>query len=97
VRLVRDLEQDIAGCDVILVEDIVDTGRTAKELLRLLGERRPRSLRLAALLDKPSRRLQEAPIDYAGFEIEDEFVVGYGLDAAERFRNLPGIWLFRDE
>ena len=77
VRLVRDIEHDIAGCDVILVEDIVDSGRTANVLLRLLAQRGPRSLRLATLLDKPSRRVEEVRIDYLGFEIEDEFVVGY--------------------
>lgn len=92
VRIVRDLDHDIAGCDVILVEDIVDSGRTANVLLRLLRERRPASLRLATLLDKPSRRVEPVEIDYRGFEIDNQFVVGYGLDAAERYRNLPGVW-----
>ncbi len=93
VRIVRDLDHDIAGCHVILVEDIVDSGRTANVLLRLLrGRARPASLRLATLLDKPSRRVEPVAIDYRGFEVDDQFVVGYGLDAAERYRNLPGVW-----
>jgi hypoxanthine phosphoribosyltransferase len=93
VRIVRDLDNDISGCDVVLVEDIVDSGRTANALLRLLRDRKPASLRLASLLDKPSRRVEPVEIDYRGFEVPDKFVVGYGLDAAERFRNLPGVWM----
>lgn len=92
VRIVRDLDHDISGCDVVLVEDIVDSGRTANALLRLLQGRKPASLRLATLLDKPSRRVEPVEIDYCGFEVPDQFVVGYGLDAAESFRNLPGVW-----
>jgi len=92
VRIARDLDHDISGCDVVLVEDIVDSGRTANVLLRLLRERKPSSLRLAALLDKPSRRIEPVEIDYRGFEVEDAFMVGYGLDKAERYRNLAGIW-----
>jgi hypoxanthine phosphoribosyltransferase len=91
VRLLRDLEHDIAGDDVILVEDIVDSGRTARALLELLAARRPRTLKLCTLLDKPSRRVVEIEIDYLGFEIPDQFVVGYGLDYAERYRNLSDI------
>jgi hypoxanthine phosphoribosyltransferase len=95
VRIVVDLEDDIADADVILVEDIVDTGRTATVLLNRLAARRPRTLRLAALLDKPSRRETPIAIDYHGFEISNEFVVGYGLDYAESYRNLPGIAVLR--
>jgi hypoxanthine phosphoribosyltransferase len=95
VRIVVDLEDDIADADVVLVEDIVDTGRTATVLLNRLAARRPRTLRLAALLDKPSRRETPIAIDYHGFEISNEFVVGYGLDYAESYRNLPGIAVLR--
>jgi hypoxanthine phosphoribosyltransferase len=91
VRIAVELTDDIAGADVILVEDIVDTGYTARALLDRLAAANPRTLRLAALLDKPSRREQPVQIDYSGFEIPDEFVVGYGLDHAERYRNLSGI------
>ncbi len=91
VRLLRDLDHDIAGADVILVEDIVDSGHTAQALLRLLGSRKPHTLKLATLLDKMSRRAVEVPIDYRGFEIPDRFVVGYGMDHAERYRNLRDI------
>lgn len=95
VRITVNLEEDIAGADVILVEDIVDTGRTARVLLDCLAARRPRTLRLASLLDKPSRRETPITIDYRGFEIPDEFVVGYGLDHAESYRNLPEIVVLR--
>ena len=91
VRLTKDLDDDIAGRDVILVEDIVDTGLTLRYLLRVLEQRRPHSLRVATLLDKPSRRLEPVQIDYVGFEIPDEFVVGYGLDYDQRYRSLPDI------
>jgi hypoxanthine phosphoribosyltransferase len=95
VQIQTDLGDDIADADVILVEDIVDTGRTARVLLDHLAARRPRSLRLASLLDKPSRRETPIAIDYRGFEIPDQFVVGYGLDYAERYRNLPEISVLR--
>ncbi len=85
----RDLELPIRGRDVLLVEDIVDTGHTVETLLTTLRLRRPRSLRLCALLDKPERREVEVEIDYMGFTIPDRFVVGYGLDHAERWRDLP--------
>ena len=94
VRIVRDVEHDIEGDDVILVEDIVDSGRTARTLLDLFAARRPRSLRLAALLDKPSRRVEPVEIDYRGFEAPDAFLVGYGLDYAERYRNMREIRAF---
>ncbi len=95
VRILKDLRGDIAGRDVLVVEDIVDTGHTLAHVLTLLKSRNPRKLRTIALLDKPSRR--EAPItaDWTGFEIPDEFVVGYGIDYAQRNRNLPYIGKIR--
>jgi len=91
VRLVKDLDSSIAGLNVILVEDILDTGLTLTYLLRLLRQRKPKTLRVAALLDKPSRRLKPVKGDYIGFAIPDQFVVGYGLDYAERYRNLKDV------
>ncbi|MGH9735568.1 MAG: hypoxanthine phosphoribosyltransferase [Candidatus Acidiferrales bacterium] len=91
VRLQKDLDSSIAGLNVILVEDILDTGLTISYLLRILQQRKPKTLRVAALLDKPSRRLQQVKGDYVGFSIPNEFVVGYGLDYAERFRNLKDV------
>ena len=91
VRIGGDLEGSIEGLDVILVEDVVDTGLTAQYLLTELSSRRPASLNTCALLSKPSRRTVEVPIDYLGFEIPDKFVVGYGLDHNQEFRNLPFI------
>jgi hypoxanthine phosphoribosyltransferase len=91
VKLTKDVESGIQGEDVILVEDIVDTGLTLDYLLRLLGSRKPASLTVASLLSKPSRRRVQVPVDYLGFEIPDRFVVGYGLDYRQRFRNLPVI------
>lgn len=91
VRIVQDLAEDIHGRDVLLVEDIVDTGMTLATLLTMLRAREPATLAVCALLDKRVRRLVEVPLDYVGFEIPDEFVVGYGLDYRQRFRNLPFI------
>jgi hypoxanthine phosphoribosyltransferase len=91
VRLVKDLDKGLEGRDVIIVEDIVDTGLTLHYLQEILRARSPRSLRTACLLSKPSRRIVEVPVDYIGFTIEDRFVVGYGLDYAEQYRNLPYI------
>lgn len=91
VRLSKDLDTRIEGRDVILVEDIVDTGLTLHYLQEVLLTRGPRSLRTACLLSKPSRRKIEVKVDYIGFTIEDKFVVGYGLDYAEQYRNLPYI------
>jgi len=91
VRLNKDLDTSIEGLNVILVEDILDTGLTLNYLMRVLQQRKPKSLRIAALLDKPSRRLKEVKADYIGFEIPNEFVVGYGLDYAERYRNLRDV------
>jgi hypoxanthine phosphoribosyltransferase len=92
VKLIKDLDSSIEGANVILVEDILDTGLTIDYLIRILAERHPKALRIAALLDKPSRRLvQKVRGDYVGFEIPNQFVVGYGLDFAERYRNLKDI------
>ena len=96
VRLTKDLDHSIEGRDVILVEDIVDTGLTLNYLCQMLLRRNPKSLRVATLLDKPSRRVQPVKIDYVGFEIPDHFVVGYGLDYQQRYRNLPDICLLPD-
>lgn len=91
VRIIKDLEEPLAGRDVIVVEDIVDTGMTLNILLQGLRLRQPASLKVCALLDKRVRRLVDVPIDYVGFEVADEFVVGYGLDFRQKFRNLPFI------
>ena len=91
VQITHDLSKPIEGQDVLIVEDIVDTGLTIAHLLDLLRTRKPRSVRICSLLHKPARSKVEVKIDYLGFTIEDRFVVGYGLDFAERFRNLPFI------
>jgi hypoxanthine phosphoribosyltransferase len=91
VRLVRDLTTDVAGKDVIIVEDIVDTGRTLQKIVEILGTRHPKSVKICALLQKQIPGNEDVPIDYLGFRIEDVFVVGYGLDHAEAYRNLPYI------
>jgi hypoxanthine phosphoribosyltransferase len=97
VRILKDLSSSISGRDVLIVEDIIDTGLTLNYLLRYLRGKNPRSLRICALLDKPARRLVEIPIDYVGFTIPDQFVVGYGLDYGEFYRNLPFIGVLRPE
>jgi len=89
VRLVKDLDTGLQGRNVIIVEDIVDTGLTLSYLQEILRARSPRSLRTACLLNKPSRRVVDVKVDYIGFTIEDRFVVGYGLDYADQYRNLP--------
>ena len=91
VRISKDLDQSIEGKNVIVIEDIIDSGRTLSYLMELLKARKPKSLRLCTLLDKPSRRVMDVPVNYTGFEIEDKFVVGYGLDYAQKYRNLPYI------
>jgi hypoxanthine phosphoribosyltransferase len=91
VQIKKDLDTDIAGKHVLIVDTIVDTGETMNCLLNLLSERKPASLKVAALLDKKSRRLIDIPLAYRGFEIPDRFVVGYGMDFAEKHRNLPYI------
>jgi hypoxanthine phosphoribosyltransferase len=97
VRILKDLEQSIEGRDVLVVEDIVDSGLTLSYLMRTLRARRPASLEICALLTKPERREIEVPVRYVGFEIPNRFVIGYGLDYAERYRNLPYIGVLRDE
>ena len=91
VKIVKDLDESIKDKDVLVVEDIVDSGRTLSYLLEMLRDRGPRSLRLCTLLDKPDRRVVQVNVDYTGFAIPDEFVVGYGLDYDQRYRNLPYI------
>ena len=91
VKIVKDLDDSIKGKNVIVVEDVVDSGRTLSYLLDMLKDRGPKSLRLCTLLDKPERRVVPVHVDYTGFEIPDEFVVGYGLDYAQKYRNLPYI------
>ncbi|MCI9020422.1 MAG: hypoxanthine phosphoribosyltransferase [Eubacterium sp.] len=91
VKITKDLIEDIEGRNVIVVEDIIDTGRTLSLLLENLRARRPKCLKLCTLLDKPERRVVEVPVDYNGFQIPNEFVVGYGMDYAQRYRNLPYI------
>ena len=97
VRILKDLSSSISGRDVLIVEDIIDTGLTLNYLLRYLRGKNPATLRICALLDKPARRLVEIPIDYTGFVIPDEFVVGFGLDFGEYYRNLPFIGVLRRE
>lgn len=90
VRIVKDLDQPIEGRDVLVVEDIIDSGRTLSYLMKILKERKPASLCLCTLLDKPERReVEDVNVDYTGFEVPDEFVVGYGLDYDQMYRNLP--------
>ena len=91
VKLTKDLDNTVEGADVLIVEDIVDSGVTLTYLIHVLEQRRPRSVRIAALLDKPNRRLRPVQVAYVGFQIPDEFVVGYGLDYAEKYRNLRDI------
>lgn len=91
VKIIKDLDESLHDKDVIVVEDIVDSGRTLSYLLELLGQRGPRSMKLCTLLDKPDRRTVDVDVAYKGFEIPDEFVVGYGLDYDQRYRNLPYI------
>jgi hypoxanthine phosphoribosyltransferase len=95
VRIRKDLDLSIRGSDVLLIEDIVDTGYTLRTILDLLKFRGARTVKLCALLDKPSRRRIDVPIDYKGFSIEDQFVIGYGLDFDERYRNLPYIGIYQ--
>lgn len=91
VKIVKDLDESIKDKDVLVVEDIVDSGRTLSYLMEMLKDREPASLHLCTLLDKPERRVVDVNVDYTGFQIPDEFVVGYGLDYEQRYRNLPYI------
>ena len=97
VQITSDLTRPIEGKHVIVVEDIIDTGLTAHYLLDNLGTRKPASIKLASLLHKPERQIEQVPIDYLGFTIPNKFVVGYGLDYAQRYRNLPYIGHLEDE
>jgi len=96
VRILKDLDESITGADVILIEDIIDTGLTLTYLLNTLRARNPRSLEVCGLLDRSARRIIEVPVRYKGFDIPDEFVIGYGLDHEGRYRNLPDIFGVRD-
>ena len=91
VRLVKDLDEPLEGKDVLIVEDIIDSGNTLHYLVEILYKRRPNSIKICTLLDKPERRTADVKVDYSGFNIPDEFVVGYGLDYAQKYRNLPFI------
>lgn len=91
IKIIKDLDDAIEGKDVIIVEDIIDSGRTLSHLMELLEKRRPNSIRLCTLLDKPDRRVVDVKVDYIGYSIPDEFVVGYGLDYDQKYRNLPYI------
>jgi hypoxanthine phosphoribosyltransferase len=96
VKVTKDLDFSVEGADLLIVEDIVDSGVTLTYLIHLLEQRKPRSIRIAALLDKPDRRLRPVQVAYVGFRIPDEFVVGYGLDHAERYRNLRDICILEE-
>jgi len=95
VKIVKDLDESIKGKDVIVIEDIVDSGRTLSYLLEMLQAREPESLKLCTLLDKPERRVVDVKVDYTGFQVPDEFVVGYGLDYDQIYRNLPYIGIVK--
>jgi hypoxanthine phosphoribosyltransferase len=97
VSLLKDLTVDVTGKDVYIVEDIIDTGLTLRDLLALMRARHPRSVKVVALLSKPSRRRITVPVDFLGVEVPDRFLVGFGLDFAERFRNLSEIWEYRPD
>lgn len=97
VKIIKDLDQDLSGKDVLIVEDILDTGITLSHLMPMLQMRNPNSLRLCTILSKPSRRKADIKPDYCGFEVPDEFVVGYGLDYDEKYRNLPYVGVLKPE
>jgi len=97
VRILKDLSRSIEGRNVVIVEDIIDTGLTLNYLIRYLRGKKPASLRICTLLDKPARRLVEIDVDYTGFTIPDQFVVGYGLDYGELYRNLRFVGVLRPE
>ncbi len=96
VKILKDLDVDIEGKNVLIVEDIIDSGLTLSNLVAALKTRNPKSLKLCTLLDKPQRRKANIPVDYVGFVIEDKFIVGYGIDYAEKYRNLPYIGIVED-
>lgn len=95
VKIVKDLDCDIEGKDILIVEDIIDSGVTMSYLLKMFWDRRPNSIKVCTLLNKPGRRRVEVPVDYIGFDIPDEFVIGYGLDYDEKYRNLPYIGILK--
>lgn len=95
IKIIKDLDEPLKDKEVIVVEDIVDSGRTLSYLLRMLGDRGPKSLKLCTLLDKPDRRVTDVDVTYTGFTIPDEFVVGYGLDYDQKYRNLPYIGIVK--
>lgn len=95
VRIIKDLDNDLAGMDLLLVEDILDSGMTLSYIKKLLLDRNPNSVRICTLLDKPEQRKADIVADYKGFDVPDEFVVGYGLDYAEKYRNLPYIGILK--
>ncbi|MBP1757013.1 MAG: hprT [Firmicutes bacterium] len=97
VRIIKDLEDNIEGKNIIIVEDIIDTGLTLAYLKHNLLSRHPKSLKICTLLDKPARREKEITVDYMGFEVPDEFIIGYGIDYAEKYRNLPFIGILKRE
>lgn len=97
VKIVKDLDEPLEGKDVLIVEDIIDSGRTLSYLIKNMYQRKPNSIRLCTLLDKPERRVNEVKVDYVCFEIPDKFVVGYGLDYAQKYRNLPYIGVVEPE
>lgn len=97
VRIFKDLDRSIEGWHVLIVEDIIDTGLTLKYLVENLKSRNPESVKICTLLDKPERRKADVPVDYNGFTIPDEFVVGYGLDYNEQYRNLPDVYILKPE
>ena len=97
VKVVMDLDQSIEGKDVLMIEDIIDTGNTFNKVLYLIKNRHPRSLKICTFLSKPSRRVVDVPIDFCGMEIPDEFVCGYGLDYSQKYRNLPYIGVLRPD
>jgi hypoxanthine phosphoribosyltransferase len=96
VKVTKDLDISLEGVDVVIVEDIVDSGVTLNYLMHVLDQRKPHSIRIAALLDKPERRLRPVHVSYVGFEIPDQFVVGYGLDYAEKYRNLDSVCVLEE-
>ena len=95
VKIIKDLDQPIDGCDVLVIEDILDSGMTLSYILELLLKRNPASIRLCALFDKPERRKVDMTADYVGMSVPDKFIVGYGLDYAERYRNLPYVGVLK--
>ncbi|MCD7739496.1 MAG: hypoxanthine phosphoribosyltransferase [Lachnospiraceae bacterium] len=97
VKITKDLDEPIMSRDVLIVEDIIDSGNTLSYMIEMLEDRKPASLRLCTLLDKPERRRKQVSVDYTGFQIPDEFVVGYGLDYAQKYRNLPYVGIVRFE